>query len=169
MPGFDNMSVNIPLVKSTYKKIMALGEGAKGDDFVMVINEYPNLRYLVQSTQLPALKREAVNIKGPHGIEINQQGRFMNAQDITITFKEVISGEAYKALKDWVVNKRYLTVAIALISESKPDEDLSTAVALEDAWIELDAVDLSVDDGATLVKPSGTIHANWVNYPDTLE
>ena len=65
-----------------------------------------------------------------------------------------------------VRNKEYGDIALALISESQPDSTPANTVVYEDAWIELDGVDLSVDDGAVLVKPAGTIHANWVNWLD---
>ena len=166
MPNISNVQQNVPLVKNSYKNLVSMGEGAKGDDFRMTIEGYPDLEYLVQTTQLPALKREMIESKGPHGVMFNQQGNFMNAQDITITFKEVVSGKALEALRDWVANKKYLQVTLALISESQPESVYANSVVLEDAWIEIDAVDLSVDDTTTLVKPSGTIHGNWVTWPD---
>lgn len=166
MSYISNVQQNIPLVKNSYKNLVSLGEGAKGDDFRMVIEGYPNLEYLVQASQLPPLKREMIESKGPHGVMFNQQGNFMNAQDITITFKEVISGLALEALRDWVKEKKYLQVNLALVSESQPDSNSANSVVLEDAWIEIDAVDLSVDDTTTLIKPTGTIHGNWVTWAD---
>lgn len=166
MPNISNVQQNIPLVKNSYKNLVSMGEGVKGDDFRMTVEGYADLEYLVQATQLPALKREVVESKGPHGVMFNQQGNFMNAQDITITFKEVISGKALEALRDWVKEKKYLQVTLALISESQPESNAANSVVLEDAWIEIDAVDLSVDDTTTLIKPSGTIHGNWVTWAD---
>jgi len=166
MPNISNVQQNVPLVKNSYKNLVSMGEGAKGDDFRMTIEGYADLEYLVQSTQLPAIKREMIESKGPHGVMFNQQGNFMNAQDITITFKEVITGKALEAIRDWVKQKRYLQVTLALISESLPESVIANSVVLEDAWIEIDAVDLSVDDTTTLVKPSGTIHGNWVTWSD---
>ena len=166
MPNISNVQQNVPLVKNSYKNLVSMGEGAKADDFRMTIEGYPDLEYLVQSTQLPALKREMIESKGPHGVMFNQQGNFMNAQDITIAFKEVISGKALEALRSWVTNKEYLQVTLALVSESQPESVYANSVVLEDAWIEIDAVDLSVDDTTVLVKPSGTIHGNWVTWPD---
>jgi len=166
MPNISNVQQNIPLVKNSYKNLVSMGEGIKGDDFRMTVEGYADLEYLVQSTQLPALKREVIETKGPHGVMFNQQGNFMNAQDITITFKEVISGKALEALRDWVTEKKYLQVTLALISESQPESVYANSVVLEDAWIEIDAVDLSVDDTTTLIKPSGNIHGNWVTWAD---
>jgi hypothetical protein len=166
MANVSNVNQSIPLVKQSYKNLVSLGEGAKGDDFRMVIDEYPDLEFLVQATQLPALKRELIESKGPHGVMFNQQGNFMNAQDITVTYKEVISGKTLEALRDWVKNKKYLQVNLSLVSESQPEATAANSVVLEDAWIEIDAVDLSVDDTTVLVKPTGTIHGNWVTWAD---
>lgn len=166
MPNISNVQQNVPLVKNSYKNLVSMGEGVKGDDFRMIVEGYSNLEFLVQATQLPALKREMIESKGPHGVMFNQQGNFMNAQDITITFKEVVTGKALEALRDWVKNKLYKQVTLALISESQPESNTANSVVLEDAWIEIDAVDLSVDDTTTLVKPSGTIHGNWVTWAD---
>ena len=116
----------------------------------MTIEGYPNLRYLCQSTQLPALMRENIESYGPQGVQFNQQGRYKNAQDVPITFKEVISGESYKAVRDWVKNKKYLTVKIGLAGESFPTSNKNTTVVLEDCWLELEGADLSVEDGASV-------------------
>lgn len=162
----SNVNANIPLVKNSYKKLVSLGEGVKGDDFRMTFDGYADLEFLVQSTQLPELKREMIESRGPHGVMFNQQGNFKNAGDLTITFKEVVTGKAYEALVEIARNKTYLKITLALISESQPESSQYTTAVLEDAWIELDAVDLSVDDTTTLVKPSGTIHYNWVDWLD---
>ena len=69
-------------------------------------------------------------------------------------------------LRDLVKNKRYITIYLSLAGESFPHGNSSNTVKLEDCWIELEGVDLSVEDGATLVRPSGTIHANWVGWCD---
>ncbi|MFZ4440395.1 MAG: hypothetical protein ACOYOS_18385 [Syntrophales bacterium] len=166
MANIANVSQSVPLVKNSYKSLLSMGEGAKGDDFRMTIEGYSDIEYLVQATQLPAIKREMIESKGPHGVMFNQAGNFMNAQDVTITFKEVITGKALEVIRDWVKEKKYLTVTIALISESAPESVTANSVVLEDAWLEIDAVDLSVDDTTSLVKPAGTIHGNWVTWAD---
>jgi hypothetical protein len=163
MSNISDVSANVPLLKNSYKRFVSLGEGAKADDFILSVSEYPDLKYLVQATQLPELRRDMIESRGPHGVYFNQQGNFKNAGDITITFKEVISGKAYEALADWVLNKKYLTVTIALLAESAPDTVTAAAAVMEDCWLELDAADLSVEDGTTLVKPTGTLHYNWHN------
>lgn len=161
MANFSGQTANIPLVKQSYKNLLALGEGANGADFRMVIEEYPDLEFLVQSTQWPGSTREMIESKGPHGVMANQQGNIKNAGDITIMFKEVVSGVVRRLCSDWVKNKKYLTINLALISESMPVSTDGTSCTMEDCWIEIDPSDLSVDDGAVLYKINGTIHYNW--------
>jgi hypothetical protein len=52
------------------------------------------------------------------------------------------------------------------LGESQSESVYGTTVVLSDCWIEIDALDLSVEDGTTLVKPAGTIHYNWVSWLD---
>jgi len=160
---------NIPVIKKSYKKLVALGEKAVGSNFKMEVDGYPDLTYLVSTVNLPALQRAVIETFGPHGIKVNQQGEFINAQDIPITFDEVISGLSYKALRDWVKNKKYLTVRLGLVSESATTSAPSTTVICEDCWIELEAVELGNENTTAVVKPSGTLHANWVTWLDDEE
>lgn len=169
MANISEVQGNVNIVKTSYKKFLALGEGVSADEFIMTIEGYNDLRFLIQSTQLPALVRENIESYGPHGVQFNQQGRFKNAQDIPITFKEVIKGTTYQAIREWVKEKKYLKVTLALTGESFPESTAANTVVLEDVWIELEGVDLSVEDGATLVKPSGTLHANWITWLDDEE
>lgn len=155
-------------VKKSYKNLLALGEGANGADFRMTFDEpgYDDLEFLVQSTQFAAMAREMIESKGPHGVMFNQQGNYKNAVDVPITFKSVVSGKERVFLRDWVRNKRYITCYLAQISESAPESTSENTVTYEDCWIEIDGMDLSVDDGAVLVKPSGTLHVNWASHAD---
>lgn len=167
MANIQNVKQNINLASGrSYKKLLALGEGTKSDDFKMTIEGYKDLEWLVQTTQLPELKREMIESYGPHGVKFNQTGKFLNAGDMTITFKEVINGTSYMALREMIREKKYLEINLALISESMPTSVTPTTVRMSDCWLEIDAMDLSVEDGTTLVKPSGTIHYNWVSWVD---
>ena len=69
-------------------------------------------------------------------------------------------------MRDIVKNKKYVNITIGLVGESKPTSNEYTTVKMEDCWIELEGADLSVEDGATAFKPSGTIHANWIGWLD---
>ncbi len=166
MPNINTQGANIPLVKRSYKKLLALGEGINSTDFTMVFDGYENLGYLVQTGQLPEMKREVIDSKGSHGVMFKQQGNFINAGDVTIAFKEVISGELLTTLRKIVKEKIYLDIFLTLNSETKPEGIPGSNLLLEDCWIELDATDLDNDSGTTLIKPSGTIHYNWPTWLD---
>lgn len=165
MANITNVSHSIPLVKRSYQRLLSYGEGATAEDFRMTIEGYLDLEFLVQTTQLPPMAREPVEGFGPHGVQFTQQGRYKNIAEVPVSFKEVLSGVVYAALRDWVLNKRYLTVTLALIAESEPISNPYNTVLMYDAWIEMEGVDLSVEDN-TLVRPNGTIHANWLDYLD---
>jgi hypothetical protein len=166
MPNISNVQGNVPLLKKSYKKWLALGEKVTGNEFKMIIEDYPDLTYLISSTQLPMMQREMVEVYGPHGVKFMQQGRYVNAQDVPITFEEVITGKTLEAIREWVKNKRYLKVTLGLVSESQTTSNEFTTVVMEDCWIELEGVDLSKEDGAAAIKPSGTLHANWIGWLD---
>jgi len=165
MANIANVSHSMPLVKQSYQKLLSFGEGATSDDFRMVIEGWPDLEFLIQASQLPPLGREPVEGFGPHGVQFTQQGRYKNIAEVPITFKEVLTGKVYEAVRNWVLNKDYLTVILALIAESEPESNAYNTVTMYDTWIELEGVDLSVED-STLVKPAGTLHANWLDYLD---
>ena len=166
MANIHDVQGNVPVIKRGYKKLLGLGEGLVSDEFIMEFEGNSNIRFLVQSTQLPALMRENIESYGPQGVQFNQQGRFKNAQDISITIKETIKGHAYEFLRDLGTNKKYTTIKLTAAGESFLDGNPHAAVRLEDCWIEIEGADLSVEDGASLVRPSGTIHANWVSWCD---
>ena len=166
MANISNVEGNVPLLKKSYQKWIALGEKVTGNEFKMEIEEYPDLTYLISTTQLPMMQRESVETYGPGGVKFIQQGRYVNAQDVPITFEEVLEGKTLEALRDWVKNKRYLKVTLGLVGESKSTSSENTTVVMEDCWIEMEGVDLSKEDGATVVKPSGTLKANWIGWLD---
>ena len=162
MANISDVQGNIAWIKSSYKKLLGLGEGVVGDEFNMTFEGNANVRYLVQTSQMPPLGRENIESYGPQGVQFRQQGRYKNAQDIPISFKETIHGYAYEFLRDLVKNKKYITVNLQLAGESYTGGNTSGTLRLEDCWIEIDGADLSVEDGTSLVRPSGTLHANWV-------
>lgn len=156
---------NVPRLKTGYKKLLGLGEGVTGEEFLMSFEGNTDITFLVQTSQIPGLQRDNVESRGPLGVMFNQQGVYKNAQDINVSFKEVVSGKAYQFLKDWVVNKKYLTVKLTLVGENY-ESNAYTSWILEDCWIEIEAADLSVEDSTSVLRPSGTLHANWVNHEE---
>lgn len=169
MANISGVNANIPIIQQSYKKLVALGEKVSGAEYKMEVEDYPDLTYLVSSVSLPALQREVMETYGPYGIKFNQMGKFINAQDVPITFDEVITGKALEALREWVKEKKYLKVVLGLVSESVTESNANTTVVMEDCWIEMDAVELGNENSATVVKPSGTLHANWVSWLDDSE
>ncbi|WP_028325817.1 hypothetical protein [Desulfatirhabdium butyrativorans] len=163
MSNISGVQGNVSLLKETYKKMVSMGESAIGQDFIMTVDGYPDLQYLIQSFGIPALKRESIETYGPHGVKFVQQGKYEGAVEIPITFKEAVAGNAYQALKSWVKNKQYLDVTLTLVSESNSVGNDAHEWEIEDAWIELDNADLSVED-AVPIKPSGTLHG--IYYPE---
>lgn len=165
MANISGVKQNVGLVRNSYRKFLSMGEGAKADDFRMLIEGYPDIEFLIQATQIPPVQREPVESYGPHGVQFTQQGRFKNYQEVAITYKEVITGKVYKCLRECVREKKYLRITLALISESEPIAKQHTSWVFEDAWLTLEGADLDVENN-TLIKPSGTIHANWVTPVD---
>ena len=163
MPGVIG---NVPVIKKSWDRIVGLGEGMVGNEFIMTFEGNDNVRFLVQTSQFPALQRANVETYGPHGVMFRQQAWYQNAQDISVSFKETIKGHAYQFLRSMIQKKLYITIKLAAAGESYLNGNPHAAVILYNSWIELDAADLSVEDGTSLVKPSGTIHANWVSWCD---
>lgn len=162
MSNVAGVKGNINLFRDTYKKMVSMGEAAIGQDFIMTVEGYPDLQYLVQSVSIPPMKRDPIETYGPHGVKFVQQGKYEGSVEIPITFKETIYGHALDAIKDWIVNKRYLEVTLQLVSESNPTGTESGTFIIEDAWFETDNTDMSVDEAIAL-KPNGTLHG--IYYP----
>lgn len=165
MANVDPGTANVSYLKTGYKKLLGLGEGITGEEFLMEFEGNENIKYLVQTAQIPAIRRDMIESRGPLGLQFNQQGAYKNAQDINIAFKEVLKGETFNFLRDWVVNHRYYTVKLTLTGEKYSGQG-STSWTMEDCWIEVEAVDLSVEDSTSLIRPNGTLHANWVGHED---
>lgn len=155
---------NINLFRAQYNKLVAKGEGLIGTDFKMSIEGYEDMsEVLIQATQIPAMMREMIESYGPNGVKFLQAGNYGNSAEVPITFKEVIKGEVYKNIRDWIVNKRYLKVRLMMIPESAPTGTKPLTFVMHDCWLNLDGVDLSVEDRAAIVKPAGTLYANFVD------
>ncbi len=154
---------NASLRRRSLNKFVAIGEKATSDDFEMRVQEFPDMRFLVQAAQMPPIKREMVEIVGPHGIQVQQQGKLINAGEIPITFIETVHGDVLQMLKRWVRQKMYLTVILSLTSEGSPFGTPNTSVTLEGCWLESEGIELSVDDNTPL-KPTGTLHYNWPSW-----
>ena len=152
---------NISLLKKAYNEHVAMGEAAVASNFELIIKGHENLKTLVQAAQIPAFGREEIEVYAPLGVQFYQQGSYNNAGEMTITFKEVITGQVLQAIRDSVAKKEYLTLELRMVDESLPNGVAPLKFKLEHCFIKLDAVDLSTDDRTTVVKPSGTVRYNW--------
>lgn len=159
--SIPNAKGDISLLKQAFSKHVAMGEGAVSADFEMIISGYENLSTLVQAGQIPAFGREEIETFGPLGVQFIQQGSYNNAGEMPITFKEVISGPVYEAIRNSVANKEYLDITLKLVSESLPKGVKPLEFKLFDGFFKLDGTDLSTEDRTTLVKPAGTFRYNW--------
>lgn len=155
---------NVGLFKESYNTHVAKGEGLIGTDFELEVEGYEDNTTLVQAVQMPPIMRELIESFGPMGVRVLQQGNYNNAAEIPITFKEVIKGDVYKMVREWVMQKKYLKCKLKATPESQNGEGSAPhAFVLIDCWLNLEGVDLSVEDRAALVKPAGTLHANFID------
>jgi len=156
-------TANVPLIKSAFAGFVGLGEKAKADDFQMTIQGFNDLKFLVQTAQWPAIKREMVEITGPHGIQVKQQGKITNAHELPITFIETVQGHVLRDLRTWVKEKSYRQVTLKLLSEAQPNPNDYTSLLMDFCWFASEPVENSTEDNAPL-KVSGTLYVNWVSY-----
>lgn len=163
MPKITGAKGNTDVFRQSYNKLVAKGEGLLGTDFKMTIEGYTDMSVLIQATQIPPMNREMVETYGPLGVRFLQAGNYNNAAEVPITFKEVIKGDIYKMVRDWIVNKKYLKVTLETSPESLPEGVAPLKFIMHDCWLNLDGVDLSVEDRAAIVKPAGTLIANFID------
>ncbi|MET4696640.1 hypothetical protein [Endozoicomonas lisbonensis] len=156
-----NAKGDIKLLKRAYDQHLAMGEGAVSSNFELIIKGKEKFSTLVQATQIPAFSREEIETFAPLGVQFTQQGSYNNSGEMSITFKEVISGAVLEMIRDSVAKKEYLTLELKLICESLPNGVEPLRFRLSHCFIKLDATDLSVEDRTAIVKPSGTIRYNW--------
>lgn len=152
---------NMPMVRRATSGFMAAGHKAVASDFYFTIKGVENLRVLVQSTQVPEIRRKLVETKGPLGVGVPQQGGPKKDGELTITFAENVTGDVYRELRRLSDTKTYFECRLALVCEEKPGSVAPLIYDFDGAWIELDPSDLSVEDDSSTIKPSGTLHYAW--------
>ena len=158
-------SGHIDVLKKSFQSRIALGNPAISAEFKLTIPEYPDLSVLATNISVPALKRAVVETFAGMGVKFIAQGGFDNAYESPVTFQEVEAGNLYKALKDWVGNKKYLDITVALVSEEHPDGIPDHTFVINECWLEMDPAELSVEDVTMAVKPAGTLHGSY--FPET--
>jgi hypothetical protein len=165
MAGFDNAKGNINFLKQKFLKNVNAGEKMTGAEFEMTIEEYPQLTVLVRSTQMPAMGRADVEDFGQMGLGFIQNGALENKGECAVVAAETIKGDVIDALRDIVRNKKYVTVNLASTPESTAGVGAEAhKFKLEHCKLRSDAIDLSTEDTAAIVKPSITIQYNWCDF-----
>jgi hypothetical protein len=165
MAGFSNAKGNTSFLKQKFLKNVNAGEKMMGAEFEMTIEEYPDLSVLIRSTQMPAMGRADVEDYGQQGLGFMQAGALENKGEIAVMAAETITGSVLTALREIVRDKKYVTISIKSTPESM-DGNGATAhqFKLEHCKVRSDAIDLSTEDAAAIVKPSMTITYNWVDF-----
>lgn len=162
MAGFSNAAGNMGFLKQKFLKNVNAGEKMMGAEFKMTLDEYPEMEYLIRSTQMPAMGRAEVEDFGQNGLKINQQGTVENSGEVAVTFAETISGEGLRIIREIIREKKYVNVNIESTPESTAGVGAdSHKFKLEFCKFRTDAIDLSTEDTAAVVKPSLTIGYNW--------
>lgn len=156
---------NIQKIRTGYRKVLALGEGVASDEFRMTFEGYSDISYLVQSTQLPALAREPIESFGPNGVQFVQQGRYKNAQEVPISFKEVITGKIYEFLRAQLRGKKYYTVKLALVGNPSPPQTTILLLCLKIAGSSLKA---SISLLKTLPSFAPPVRSTRTGYPTAI-
>jgi hypothetical protein len=133
--GLDQLKANLNLIRKSYKSSVAMGPAVNGAAFRMVIHEFKKLEFLIQATQLPEMKREMIEATGPMHVKFRQYGEIQNAGQITIQFKEVISGKCYEALNQIILAGDPISITLALLPEENTKSVPSTCLSMmEQAW-----------------------------------
>lgn len=161
MTGFANSKPNMSFLKQRLNQNIAAGEKLISSEYWMTIKGYENISVLIRSTQFPEMTREDVEDVGPGGMKFNQHGPLRNSGEFQVSCVETIEGDVFKAVREWVREKKYLDITISAASESKGGENGGITRSFTHCKIYCDAVDLSSEDVTTAVRPSLRIVYSW--------
>lgn len=162
MSGFGNTHADVGFLKKRFNQNLQAGEKLLGSEYWAVIQEYPNLSILFRTAQLPEQARQQVEDTLPGGMTMTQHGAIKNNGELTMQCSETISGDVLAAVRDMVLNKKYVTLKIQASAESNGGEDKGLLRTLSHCLVYSDAVDFSSDDMTAVVKPSLRVIYNWV-------
>jgi hypothetical protein len=143
------------IAKESYKKHVALGEKATTDVFWLSLEGNEDLKWLVQSSQIPQIGREIIEMFGPNGVQFKKWGRYKNIGELPITFLETIEGIVAKAVIEWVLSGDARDATL---------EAFGLKWKLRDCILEIDGTEMNYEDN-TLVKPAGTLHVGFIELP----
>ena len=145
---------NVSFYLEAVKAHLSQGHKRKKSDFSFSVAEYPVLKDLVLSIEIPQMKREEIEEIAPHIGKIAATGRPEIGAAVPITFQDVVGGPVHKALIDWVKQNREIDTVVTQRGELEPDsEDTFTFAGSQ---IMLDGTELSYEDG-TPIRFSGTL------------
>lgn len=164
MAGFENTKANRPYMKNMYLKNRQAGEKLLANNFRLRIDGFEQHEILVRSTQYPAMGYADVEDYAHGGLLMNQAGSLENNGEITVTCSETIKGEVLKMLKDIILNKLQKDITLHTETESLGGAVENSACKMLDCKLRSDAIELSTEDQAALVKPSFTIKYGWVEH-----
>ena len=164
MSGHFNTRGDTGFLKNKFNLNLSAGEKLMGHEFEMAIDQYPDVNVLVRSTQFAAMGRSDVEDFGPMGLKFTQHGALENSGEITVTCAETLTGRALAMVRDIIKHKKYIDITIRSTPESTSGGSAAALKQrLEYCKLRCDAVDLSTEDQASLVKPSMTIVYNWID------
>lgn len=155
---------NIEVKRQRFMTMLSKGEAVIGSDFRMEVEGWGDDNILVISCQIPPLFREMLETYVQYGQKILQAGNWDNAFEMPISFKEVIKGNMYEKIRDWIIKKEYKQVTLTMEPESNPGGAKSQKWTFHNCWLRIDGHDVSVEDRASMVKPTGTLHVHF--FPD---
>lgn len=164
LSGHFNTRGDVNFLKVKHMQNLQAGEKLQGHEFEMSIDQYPDLTVLIRSTQFPAMGRSDVEDFGQMGLKFVQHGALENSGEIAVMCVETIGGRVLEALRDIVKNKKYIDITIRSTPESLSGiSPKPLKFKMTHCKVRSDAIDLSTEDQAALVKPAMTIVYNWVD------
>lgn len=164
MAGFENSKSNRPYLKGKYIKNKQAGEKLLANNFKLMIEGFDNFEILVRSTQYPSMGHADVEDFAHGGLTMVQSGSIENSGEVTVTATETIKGDVLSTLKKIILNKMQVNIKLHMEAESLGGEVPNTGCKMLDCKLRSDAIELSTEDPAALVKPSFTIKYGWVDH-----
>lgn len=153
-----NAKGDVDLLRKAHKKNVALGERAVASDFIVTIEEYPEISALIRTSQLPEEKRgEPVEDFGQYGQGFRQYGSVKRDGDIAAQIVEIKRGDVLKTIAKIVDNKEYVTIKILLAGEDFKE----MGYELQDTMIGADPSDLDVENRTGTVRVPVNFMYNW--------
>ena len=154
---------NMDFLKKKFLKGLSVGEKILAAHYEMEFVGYPDVTYIVEATQLPAMKREPVETRTGMGMAITQQGNPVMNGEITTTLVETLSGKALKFVRELVTEKKYVDIIIRITPESLGG-DHAIECELSACFVGSDVVDLANESVTEYVKLPLTITHNWFEF-----